>query len=85
MADMTVDWQTVFYITSALGMIVLTVLGLSIFIFVSQLIRVLKKIEVTTERGRKLIEDVHYLRKDFKVGILRFFINMFKKGDEDDG
>jgi hypothetical protein len=81
---MAVDWQIIFYITSAIGMMVLAVLGISIFLFMSQLVRFLKKVEKTTDKVQKLIKDVHYLRKDFKIGVLKFIINALKKGDDDD-
>jgi uncharacterized BrkB/YihY/UPF0761 family membrane protein len=80
-----INWQLIFYIISSLGMLAVLALAIIIFIFLYQILMVLQRLEQTLGQGGKLIKDIRYFRKGFKVGILRLILRFLEnKGGHND-
>ncbi len=75
------DWQQAFYISTTIGMIVIIAVGLlHIWLFYNT-IRLMKHLTDMIDEGNRLIEDVRYLQKGVRLGVLRFLLKIFDKGE----
>ncbi len=78
------DWQQAAYISTTIGMIVITAVGLLCLWMLYNLTRFAKHLTNMVDEGSRLIEDVRYLQKGIRLGFLRFLLKIFEKGGKDE-
>jgi hypothetical protein len=78
------DWQQAFYIASTIGMIVITAIGVLYFWLFFNLIKLVKRLTSMIDEGNRIIEDVDYFQKGVRLGVLRFLLKIFEKGDKNE-